>query len=753
MPCRTPHHSTTLAAAASLLLVASPALQAQPAAAPPAAPASSPARPQQVEVTGTTAPESNDERRRATASRITYGREELDRMGDASLGEVLKRLPGVTLGGPPGRGGQVRMRGMGGGYTQILIDGQRMAPGFSLDSIAPEQIEKIEIMRAPVAEFGTRAIAGTINVVMRSDFKRKANEFKVGGGADGRRGQLGANWATNGSTGSLGYNLSGTVFQGGQDSDTTTRTLAQDATGQTTLDQRVHSTGNGTRRGLFANGRLQWRLGPGQSLDLQPFLNVVRSRSNGLAVLDQPVGTDVPYTRATSQSETEWQMARLAGAWNTTTGSGGRLLVRFGGRLSDATTHTDRLETGGSRGAPRQRVDDSGNREVSLDMNGKFSQLIADRHSASAGWELEHTTRDDHRQLTVNGQQQGADFGENLSAKVQRVALYAQDEWEWSKQFSFYVGARWEAIDTRSDALQNRPAVANRSAVFAPLAHMVWKFPDAPRDQLRLSLTRSYRSPNLNQLIARPTASTDYEDFSKPNIASKPDRVGNPDLKPELSWGLELGYEHYLDAGGVLSANAYVKRIDDLIRTVRSLRTVWWSPVQRWVAEPQNVGQADAAGLELEAKARLVDLWAEAPAAVQGISLRANASLMWSRVGGVAGPDNRLEGQPPWTANLGVDWPVRGLPLTVGATLNYTPGFRVQEIDDRFSRQGAKPVLDFNALWKLNPDASLRLTVTNASAHRYDSGSTTLLADGSSEATDSRAKTYTTVNLRAEFRF
>ena len=64
------------------------------------------------------------------------------------------------------------MRGMGGGYTQILIDGQRMAPGFSLDSIAPEQIEKIEIMRAPVAEFGTRAIAGTINVVMRSDFKR-----------------------------------------------------------------------------------------------------------------------------------------------------------------------------------------------------------------------------------------------------------------------------------------------------------------------------------------------------------------------------------------------------------------------------------------------------------------------------------------------------------------------------------------------------------------------------------------------------
>ena len=64
----------------------------------------------------------------------------------------------------------------------------------------------------------------------------------------------------------------------------------------------------------------------------------------------------------------------------------------------------------------------------------------------------------------------GSDFGDDLTARVQRLAVYAQDEWEWSKQFSFYLGARWEGIETRSDALQNRPAVANRSAVFAPLA-------------------------------------------------------------------------------------------------------------------------------------------------------------------------------------------------------------------------------------------------------------------------------------------
>lgn len=761
----------TVLAAAALLLGAGPSLHAQtpnPGAAAPGAAASAPAapvapvapvarpaaqRPQQVEISGATSPDaSTDERRRSTASRITYGREELDRMGDGNLGDVLKRLPGVTLGGPPGRGGQVRMRGMGGGYTQILIDGQRMAPGFSLDSIAPEQIEKIEIMRAPVAEHGTRAIAGTINVIMRSDFKRKANEFKVGGGADGSAPQVGASWATNGQAESLGYNLSATVFQGGQDSETDNRIVGLNAAGAPVLDRRTLGNSEATRRGLFANARLQWRLGAGDSLDLQPFFNTVRTRSDGVSTLTQVIGLDQPYARAASHSSTDWTMARLNGSWASSTGSGGRLQVRFGGRLSDANTLVDRRETGARAGAGRHRIDDSGNREQSVDFNGKFSQLIADRHSASAGWEAEHTTRTDSRRITQDGAAVGSDFGDDLQARVQRIALYAQDEWEWSKQFSFYLGARWEGIETRSDALQNRAAVANRSAVFAPLAHMVWKFPDAPRDQLRASLTRSYRSPNLSQLVARYTTHPDADDPKLENIASRPDRVGNPDLKPELAWGLELGYEHYLDAGGVLSANVYLRRIDDLIRNVRSREPHPETGVLRHVSRPQNMGSADAAGLELEAKARLQDLWAGAPAAVQGINLRSNLSLMWSRVALVPGPDNRLEGQPPWTANLGVDWPVRGLPLTLVASFNYTPGFRVQEIDERFSRVGPKPVLDFNALWKLNPDTSLRLTVSNATAHRHDSGATTVTDDGS-EASDTRTRTFTTINLRAEFRF
>ena len=770
LPATTPLHPLARAAVAALALGASvpPALaQATAPAAAASAPgraasaptraASAPGRPasapvpgaaaQKVEITGTTQPDSQDERRRSTASRITFGREELDRMGDATLGEVLKRLPGVTLGGPPGRGGQVRMRGMGGGYTQILIDGQRMAPGFSLDSIAPEQIERIEIMRAPVAEYSARAIAGTINVIMRADFKRKAHELRVGGGADGTHGQAGASWTHNGNTEALGYNLAATLFKGGQGDESDSRTLGLDPDGNTVLDQRLHSQSSNRREGLFANARLQFKLAPGNSLDLQPFLNAFRSRSDGQATLDQPVGTDVPYTRAAWHTESQWQMGRLNGTWATGLGDGGRLQMRFGSTLSSSHSVTDRDESGGSIAPTRLKLDDVRQRELSLDMNGKFSQLIADRHSASAGWELQHSSRTDSRKTLENGVPTLTEFGENIEAKVQRLAFFAQDEWEWTKTFSFYVGARWEAIETASDSAIDR--VHNRSAVFTPLLHAVWKLPDSPRDQIRASLTRSYRSPNTNQLISRPSISNFQPDTSRPNSPTHPDRAGNPELKPELAWGLEVGYERYLAEGGVLSANVFYRRIDDLIRTVRGLETVSWATAQRWVARPQNIGQADAAGLELEAKGRLADLVAtELP-----ITLRSNFTLMWSRVNQVMGPNNRLEGQPTWTANLGADWPVKGTPLTWGASLNYTPSFVVQQIDQQASRQGNKRVVDAYAVWRFNPEASVRLTLSNLGARRYDTGLTTTLADGSSEATDTSARTFTTVNLRAEFRF
>ncbi len=88
-------------------------------------------------------------RRQSTAGKITVGRDEIERYGDSTVGDLLKRLPGVTTQGRPGRGGEIRMRGLGSGYTQILLDGERVPRGFDIDSLSPEQIERIEIRARP----------------------------------------------------------------------------------------------------------------------------------------------------------------------------------------------------------------------------------------------------------------------------------------------------------------------------------------------------------------------------------------------------------------------------------------------------------------------------------------------------------------------------------------------------------------------------------------------------------------------------
>ena len=58
-------------------------------------------------------------------------------------------------------------------------------------------------------------------------------------------------------------------------------------------------------------------------------------------------------------------------------------------------------------------------------------------------------------------------------------------------------------------------------------------------------------------------------------------------------------------------------------------------------------------GIELEAKFRASDLWPAAPR----IDVRANASAVpLARRRACPGPDNRLDQQPDYTANLGADY-------------------------------------------------------------------------------------------------
>jgi iron complex outermembrane receptor protein len=666
-----------------------------------------------VEIIGSSS--DTDQRRASTAAKIIIGKEDIERFGDSSVSEVLKRLPGVTTGGRPGRGGDVRMRGMGGGYTQLLVNGERMPPGFSMDNLAPDQVERIEVMRAPTAEYGARAVAGTINVVLKEALKKTLNEVRFGTAIEESRISPSASWTRNDKFGeSISYTLTLSVNRSDNRDEHDTRTLWYDlGNGMQVLDQHETGFSVNKREGLHLNGRVQMAIAPGESLILMPFLMLSQSRSESQGQLDQLPGGAIaqPYARYATVGDGRFSSVRGNAQWQKNLGDGTRLELRGGAGGGNYENYGARQEFDSAALRTRTTEDQSSTKETGWTLTGKVSQQLENEHSLVTGLELDNSVRKQSRTTLQDGLPILTEFGDDLSASSMRVATYIQDEWSPTKQISAYAGLRWEGIQTQSDS--NAYQVSNRSSVLTPLLHATWKPDEKSRNQWRSSLTRSYKAATLQELIARPSISQRFP--SGANEVGSPDRAGNPNLAPELARGFEIAYEHYLDKGGLMSANYFYRHINDLIRNVVALEDVSWSADNRWVSRPQNVGNAIAQGIELEAKFRLDEVWPDA----LPVAVRTNVSFFNSTVEKVPGPNNRLEGQPKGTANLGADYKLRSMPISLGASVNITPGYDLQLSDIQSSSVGAKVVTDAFLVWFINPNAQMRFSANNLLPRGY----------------------------------
>ncbi|MBN2486323.1 MAG: TonB-dependent receptor [Bacteroidales bacterium] len=102
-----------------------------------------------------------------------------------TLSEGLNFSPGLRLENNCQNCGftQVRMNGMEGPYSQILINSRPIFSGlagvYGLELIPTNMIEKVEVVRGGgSALFGSNAIAGTINIILKDP---TANTYEIGG--------------------------------------------------------------------------------------------------------------------------------------------------------------------------------------------------------------------------------------------------------------------------------------------------------------------------------------------------------------------------------------------------------------------------------------------------------------------------------------------------------------------------------------------------------------------------------------------
>ncbi|MFN5177439.1 MAG: hypothetical protein ACK5DI_02460, partial [Limnohabitans sp.] len=109
----------------------------------------------------------------------------------------------------------------------------------------------------------------------------------------------------------------------------------------------------------------------------------------------------------------------------------------------------------------------------------------------------------------------------------------------------------------------------------------------------------------------------------------------------------------------------------------------------------------------------------------------------------------RLDGQQPWTANVGFDQRISGLPLTIGGNLNFSPGYDTRQTEDQWVRRAHTRSVAFFALMFLSPKMSLR-AAASAGVQQFgppNGASTTFLSNGDFTRSERYAKPQLNLSL------
>jgi vitamin B12 transporter len=131
------------------------------------------------------------------ASQVVITRAEIEQVQAKSVLDVLATVAGIDISTSGGRGqtSSVFMRGANSDHTLVLINGIRIGSATlgsaNLQQMAPELIERIEIVKGPrAALWGSDAIGGVIQIFTR-EVKHGAHFVSVNAGSEGYQ-QFGA---------------------------------------------------------------------------------------------------------------------------------------------------------------------------------------------------------------------------------------------------------------------------------------------------------------------------------------------------------------------------------------------------------------------------------------------------------------------------------------------------------------------------------------------------------------------------------
>lgn len=541
-------------------------------------------------------------------TKVVYTTSDLVSQRGGTAGDILKNMPSVTMGGAPGHNRDVRFRGLGNGYTKVLINGR--STGITgnnretvLDQIPANAIERIEILSNPTAEYTSDGLNGIINIVFKqsSDF---GSNGSMGLFLDSEQGYSGTfsgsmkeeKWDLYGNYDRLVRNLDKTK-------DVEKTNLKN---GSVDAYQREHEL----EERVFTNDNVKI----GARFRPTPHTSIVTEFLYGRQIEDKDkiknshtLKADSTFKDAQTQVEKEYKdnnyfeyFTELRHSFTNSSilSVSGQFTTSLQDKDKDATT-TKLNVAGEPTGAnPTLQRED----EVMKDRNYfvRADYVIPIRSSLlKTGYNFNQLGR------TINKDVVRYDYANDVWTPTsaapndfeiteQTQALYASYEVNLLKKVKGIFGTRMEHTNLNSISLTEANKIKSNYWLVLPNINLVVNFDST--QYMTISFSERVRRPGFQDL-------NPFEDASDPAKI----KLGNPSLSPETAWAYEIGYLKNFKRFNA-GANVFYRDISNLIQ--KRLTEVTNEEGNNILYEqPVNLSSAYLAGVEFMVGAQPFKGW------------------------------------------------------------------------------------------------------------------------------------------------
>nr|WP_323781421.1 TonB-dependent receptor [Amylibacter sp.] len=487
----------------------------------------------------------------APASVTVVTSEELEKGNITNLSDALREVQGVTTTGVAGEK-DIKIRGLPGDYTLILVDGKRQgtresrtngSAGFEQSFIPPVgAIDRIEIVRGPMSSlYGSDAMGGVINIIT----KPVSAEWGGSITAETRIPENGEDGASN----QLSFYLNGPLVKDKLGLQLWGRGLVQ--------DEANLIGGPAEQRDIDLTGRLTWTPVQDQEFALEYGQSKIERYTTPGASLDV---IEDPDQQDNSREDLSLS---YVGQWGQTTTE-----LNFQREVGERTSY----DWTGSALEESLRSPEIVNTVIDGKVTAPFS--LHGEHTFVGGFQL--------RRAGLTDQNPGLGDGIDHKYTSDEWAIFAEDEWWITPDFALTAGLRY----TDSDAFGGK---------LTPRLYAVWNA--TPSLTIKGGVSTGYRTPSIRQTVPGYF----YTTQRGAGVI-----VSNADLKPESSTNFEVSALWERDAiefGATVFRTEFSDKIESF--NTGTLINVGGTDYNRW--EYRNIQDATIQGVELTARADLSD--------------------------------------------------------------------------------------------------------------------------------------------------